>query len=65
MIFEEQKDALNAADCSKLSIKSERKICKDLSDLGQYFKNIKSANGKLNFTAFNEQTRTLIAMNIT
>lgn len=46
MSIEERTDKLNHNE-NKISIKSERKIAKDLNDMKNYLKNIKIANGMM------------------
>jgi hypothetical protein len=55
MIIDERDDNINAANSAKLTIATERKICRDLNDLKKYLKVDKVAKISL----FNEHTHTL------
>lgn len=49
---------------TKISISTERKICKDLNDLKQYVKDSKIIDGVMKISLFNEHTHTILNMNI-
>jgi hypothetical protein len=53
MVVEERSENINEGNASRLTVATERKICKDIADLKQYLKVDKIANGVIKTSLFN------------
>jgi hypothetical protein len=60
----EERENNHLTNPTKLSLVPERKICKDFSDMKQYFKGVKGSADTMNLSLYHKQTHTLLHLNI-
>jgi hypothetical protein len=53
MVIDEREEEINNTNSTQLSVSTERKICRDISDLKKYLKIDKVSNGVMKAVLFN------------